>query len=122
MIKFQEDDVIIKEGEISREFYILISGVLIISKNDRKLTEITKEGTTIGELSGILGLPRTATVKSKGFSQLIKVNSEIDRLIRDNPDITKNLILSLAERLMKTTDQLTELTEVFDYATREKLI
>lgn len=122
MNRFTDGEIIIKEGEISREFYILINGKVGVYKNERKLTQIEKEGTPIGELSGILGLPRTATVKAVGACTMIKVNSEIDRLIKENPDITKNLILNLAERLMKTTDQLSELTEVFDYATREKLI
>ncbi len=63
--RFEEGDVLFKEGENSREMYIIRSGTVrvMIYKNGKQfpITELSK-GHYVGEMSFLTGTPRSATV------------------------------------------------------------
>ena len=55
--------VIIRQGEPNDNIiYILISGMLSISKDGRPVAELKQPGIFFGELSVLLNIPRSATV------------------------------------------------------------
>jgi len=58
------NQVLFSEGETSREMYILMSGKVEILKNNRRIAVVEGEGSYLGELSTLLGVPRTATAKT----------------------------------------------------------
>ena len=57
-----------------------------------------------GEISTILDRPRTATLKAIVTSEVLYIEESLDQLILTHPDIARKIIVSLAERLTKTTD------------------
>lgn len=65
---FEKGAIIIKEGEISDDIYIIKEGSVEIIKKDQKgqkLVDVFHEGDIFGELGIIFGKKRTATVKAK---------------------------------------------------------
>ncbi|MBV6514345.1 MAG: cyclic nucleotide-binding domain-containing protein [Ignavibacteriales bacterium] len=120
MKEFAEGRVIVKEGEVGDEFYILVSGRVGVFKNGKKLAEISAEGSTIGELSGILSMPRTATVMALEDSTILEVTADLDQLIRENPVLTKKILYHMAERLTSTTQKLAEYSEVFEFVSKKQ--
>ena len=97
---FEDGDLIIREGNTDKNFYQLLQGSLVISKNGRVVGEITQPLDYFGEMSALLDQPRTATIKSKGKS-VVKVfpGDKIKQTIVNYPDIAMKMIKSLIERL-----------------------
>jgi len=103
---FMKDEIIVKEGDKSKEFFILVEGKVGVFKGDKKLTEFDKEGTILGELSMILNKPRTASMKALSPVNVLVIEGELDEIIRRYPEYSKKLIHSLAERLAEASRQL----------------
>ncbi len=106
--QFETNDVLFREGEKSREMYILRSGTVDVIKNKQGKEIPIAElgvGNFVGEMSFITGLPRSATVvaKEKVVASLISV----DVLKKDGYGITEwaiSIAQTLAERIRKTTN------------------
>lgn len=103
-IVYDDDDVIIHEGTSETELYQLVSteGGLLVTKEGKVVGRITQPGEYFGEMSSILNVPRTATVKSVGQS-VVKVYSgkDIDEVIKMHPALARKIIKTLANRLME---------------------
>ena len=97
---FEDGDLIIREGNTDKNFYQLLQGSLVISKNGRVVGEITQPLDYFGEMSALLDQPRAATIKSKGKS-VVKVypGDKIKTTIVNYPDIAMKMIKALIERL-----------------------
>lgn len=102
---FRKDEVIANEGEKAKCIFVLVEGKVGIFKNNRKITEFSKSGEMIGEISMILNRPRNATIKALTDCNLLTIEGELDDLIKLYPDISKKLIRTLAERLADSTEQ-----------------
>lgn len=106
---YEANQVVIKEGESdSNKVYILQEGRLEVLKNDNKVAEISQPGGIFGEISPILGVPRTATIKTLEPSEILVYEGTMEELIGDQPPIARMLIKTLAERLKQTTAELNE--------------
>jgi CRP-like cAMP-binding protein len=103
---FRKDEIITKEGDLSFEWYILISGCVGVYKGDIKMNEFSERGVIFGELSGLLARPRTATMIALEDTEVMVVESSVDEVIRNQPEIANKILISLAERLAKTTDEM----------------
>ena len=104
MKSFMQGEVIAKEGEHSKCFFILVEGTVGIFRGEKKITEFKESGAIIGELSLILNKPRTATIKALTYANVLIIEGELDEIIKRYPDYSKKLIKSLAERLAKTDE------------------
>lgn len=102
---FKKDEVIVNEGEKAKCIFVLVEGKVGIFKNNRKISEYSKSGEMIGEISMILNRPRTATIKALTDCNLLTIEGELDDLVKLYPDISKKLIRTLAERLADATEQ-----------------
>ena len=76
------DDMIIKQGEESTDFYFLAEGQCQISMNDHFVGEVIlnkllNKGTYFGEVGIIFDCPRTATVKAVNYCTFAKINSVV---------------------------------------------
>ncbi len=107
---FKKGDIITEQGDLTFDWYVLISGRVGVFRGDMKLNEFSERGMIFGELSGILARPRTATMKALEDSEVMVVENSIDEVIRNHPDIANKILLNLAERLAKTTDELWAVT------------
>ena len=97
-------ETIIKEGDPSEGWFVLLHGRVGVYKKDLSVTELQHRGTVFGELGCILKKPRTATIVALEATAVLFVQMDIDEVIKNHPDLTKRILVGLAERLAQTTE------------------
>jgi len=63
-------------------------------------------------MGAILNHPRTATIKALSDSIVIKMEFDLEELIKNQPKLFSRIVRTLAERLMKLTEDYRHLTEL----------
>lgn len=114
MVFFGDGAMIIEENSIGAEFYRLVSteGGLSVSRNQVEVGRLHQPGEFFGEMAGLLGTPRQATVRSIGTSAVQRFSADaLDLLLHDYPELATELIKSLASRLARTSARLADPTE-----------
>jgi len=106
---FENGDVIIREGNSDNNFYRLIQGCLDVMKGPEKIAEISEPNSYFGEMSALMGGKRTATIRSQGKS-IVKVfpGDKLWETLENYPDISKQVISTLVNRLEETNRRLVE--------------
>jgi CRP-like cAMP-binding protein len=108
-LEFRHGETIIKQGDTTHGFYILLSGAVEVYKDDILLTVLMFPGTIFGEMADILGKPRTCTVKAKNQAKLTLVpQANMEHLIRDQPEIAMKIMKTLAIRLERMTQKMAD--------------
>ncbi|NOQ37067.1 MAG: cyclic nucleotide-binding domain-containing protein [Methylococcaceae bacterium] len=75
LIPVENDQVIIKQNDTDQEFYIILEGKFLVTK-DGKERAILREREVFGEFGGLMNQPRNATVTSLGAGELIQLKKE----------------------------------------------
>lgn len=109
-LKLQENQVLLKEGEISNSMFWLQSGQLVVTKK-RGMEEIVLghiySGELVGEISFLDQEPRSATVKAISDCDLIEIPREtIEAIYKTQPKWLEILVKTLAERLRKANARI----------------
>ena len=106
---YQKGDVIIEEGKIGDDFYILYSGKVHISRktpagDEIALADLTSEmNIFFGETALISDAPRTATVRALADCRCIALSSTKFLAVCDKePLLGYRVLLKLAQRMAKT--------------------
>lgn len=103
---YNKGDVICREGDTGQYIYILQNGKLGIYKDDKLLSEYSKPGTILGEMSIILGDKRSASIKAFEKSTVSVIRLSVVDMVRNFPSFTVKILTVLAERLKDTTVEL----------------
>ncbi|MEJ5348550.1 MAG: cyclic nucleotide-binding domain-containing protein [Desulfosoma sp.] len=108
---YRDGENIVVEGELSQEFYRLISSDagLRVTLRGMEIGRIDRPGDFFGEMACLLKAPRQATVTSMGDS-LVQVfrPQQLEEIISENPKLAMKLIGTLARRLASANILLTE--------------
>ena len=108
--QYNDKDVIIREGNTDIDFFKLVQGGLYVVKGGKKIAEIVQPGDYFGEMSAITGEPRSASILSRGRSQVKRFpGDKLTEIIEKYPDVAKHLFLVLAARLDKADQQFVRL-------------
>lgn len=98
--RYEDKDVIIREGNTDIDFFKLVQGGLYVVKGGKKIAEIVQPGDYFGEMSAITGEPRSASIISKGRSTIKRFpGDKLTEVIEKYPDVAKHLFGMLAARL-----------------------
>ena len=108
---FTVNEQIAGEGETGSGLYVLLEGRVGVFKHNRQIAEFKQCGIIFGELSVILGTPRTATLIALEPAKVVHFDVSLEQLVADYPDVTSKVMVYLAERLAKTTDDLIAVVE-----------
>ena len=85
---------------------MLVKGSVSVLKGIKKVADISEAGTFFGEMSPLLGVPRTATIVTNEVSTFMVIPSQsLNTLIND---MGLKLSKVLAQRVANTTSQLVE--------------
>ncbi len=104
--RYAAGDVISREGDVDFGWYILRSGRVGVFKKQIPIDTFDQPGMVFGELSGILQRARTASLIALDSCELLYLTADVDDLIARHPGVAKKIMVMLAERLAKTTDEL----------------
>jgi len=96
----EADETIIEESSSADELYFILTGGVEFSVKGRILGS-RSAGRTVGELSAIhQGIPRSATIKARAHTVLLKVEAAaFNAIAADHPAIWRRLAADIAERL-----------------------
>ncbi len=110
---YADGDVIITEGIMSNNAYVVLKGsVRVTKKIDKKVVAVgtLKEGDVFGEMGLISQTVRSANISAIGDVTVGVIDKETFEGVMDNlPEDLKPIILSLVERLKITTQLLTRI-------------
>ena len=99
---FGPDEVLLTEGENDRILYILIEGEVEVLKGDFPINTVSEPGALFGEISVLLDIPHTATVKTLTPSRAYVVE-RASEFLQSHTDIAYQLARLLAQRLYGIT-------------------
>lgn len=98
--------VLVKEGEIGREFFVLLSGEVSVVVGGREVA-VLREGHWFGELAIIDPAPRDATVTATTDCELLLIDSRRFRpLLEEVPALAHKIMVSLARRLRQADQRV----------------
>jgi len=98
-VVFTPGDYVVRAGELGRDMFFISKGSVLVLSADEKTTYATlNAGQFFGEISLLLSMPRTATIKASGFCDLYRlVKDQFDVVVEQYPDF-KQSIRILAEK------------------------
>lgn len=97
-------DVLFQEGDVSREMYHLVKGEIRILKGGCEIA-VLGPGTFFGEMSFLLGAPRSATAVVKEACEAIRVDEgHLEALMREYPGLVRDMLTEMAGRLRATSE------------------
>lgn len=103
---FARGEIIAAEGSPAGGWYVLLSGRVAVFKQERHVAEFSTRGMVFGEISSILSRPRTATLVAVEPTTVLYFEAGLDELVTRYPTVAKTVLVSLAQRLERTTDAL----------------
>lgn len=111
--RFSNGEVIVSEGIISNNAYVVLTGEVRITKKIDKKTLVLgtlKEGDVFGEMGLITESVRSATVSALGDVEVGFIDKEkFDELLNTLPEDLRAIVNGLVEKLRRTTDMLTKI-------------
>lgn len=112
---FKPGQIIIQEGEMDRDLYVLNDGVVEISTREENGAVVLNEiepPQIIGELSFLTGLPRTATARAKTNTEVYIFKYEnLENQIAELPKSIRPILNTLISRIKAQDKRIVELEE-----------
>lgn len=113
VLKLSEGEVLFREGELSREMYIVQRGTIEVFKKVEGSTIVlakVERGNMVGEMSLLESLPRSASARSIGETTLLVLDPGSFLLkIRRDPTFAFELMKQLSGRIRLTNEKLVAL-------------
>jgi serine/threonine protein phosphatase PrpC len=108
--EYADSEIVIKEGDKGDELFIVLSGIVRVSRGDATLTRFG-EGEHFGEMALIRSVPRSATVTAEGVAELIAIRrADFFEILRKEHEIAVKMLWQflgvLADRLDQTSSDL----------------
>lgn len=98
-ITMTEGSMVVDQGEMGREAYIILNGEVTIKRNNRKIATLSS-GDVVGELSLLDHGPRTASVVCATDCTLLVIDQRrFIGVLDDVPSIAHKLMGTLASRI-----------------------
>ena len=113
--EYNPGDVIIKKGEVNRDLFFLIEGVVEISTEEEDGDFILNEiepFQVFGDIAFFYGLPRTATAKATTKVEVFVLKYEnFEYQVKELPELLKPIFDTLVSRIQSRDKKITELEE-----------
>jgi potassium-dependent mechanosensitive channel len=112
---FPNEQIVCEEGTPGESFYILLKGsVEIFSKQAEQYIATLNEGEFFGEMSLLMGIPRSATVRTLEDTVLFVIErNDLQKLLEDHRGLADQIAHKLMERqqTLRSMGLLSELSE-----------
>jgi CRP-like cAMP-binding protein len=124
---YQPGDIILREGDPGRSFFVISEGRVRVYKTRTDGTELQlatlDEGAFFGEMAMLSGAPRTASIAAETETAVLEVTDKVVRqLVAKYPQVTATLKNFYRQRLVNNVMAISPLFKDFDSAERKSLI
>ena len=109
---FATDEWLIQEGLPAGKLYVLISGEVVVLKGETEVARISEPGSVFGEMSALLDLPYSASVRAVGPVRA-RLSEDAAAFIAANPAVALHTARILARRLHAATAYLADVKTQF---------
>ena len=110
--RFAVGEIILREGTADGLLFVLDQGVVEIVKRDIQISTIAEPGSVFGEMSALLGVPHTSTVRALCDATFYVADDPMG-FLQDKPAIALEVAKLLSRRLQLVTDYLADVKEQF---------
>ena len=107
---FRAGHVLIKEGGQEGKLFVLADGQVEVLRKDTQVSYIDEPGSLFGEMSVLLDMPYSATVKALSTVKAYVIEDALG-FLGSQPEIALELAALLARRLYYTTSYLVDLQQ-----------
>jgi len=98
-VSVPEGKVLVEEGRIGQEFFIIVDGTAKVTRNGRRVATLGA-GSHFGELALLDRRPRSASVVSEtDMDVLVMSQRQFNSLLESVPTIARKMLSALATRL-----------------------
>ena len=108
--EYEPGDVLVREGAQEGKLFVLIEGQVEVQRRDTQVSYIDEPGSIFGEMSVLLDMPPSATVRALSRTRAYVIEDAIDFLKSDSA-IALEVATLLARRLYYTTSYLVDLQQ-----------
>ena len=108
--RFEPGSVLIPEGGRLGKLLVLVEGEIEVIREDTQVTHVDEPGSIFGEMSVLLDMPHSATVKALSAVQVYVIDDALTFLAL-RPEVAIHLATLLARRLFYTTSYLVYLQQ-----------
>lgn len=109
---YHDGQAVFRQGEVGDAAYVVVKGTadIVVETDDGEMVVASaKEDAVVGEIAILCDVPRTATVRARGELVALKIKKEhFLGLIIDFPKLGIQVMRELAQRLSRTTTELTD--------------
>lgn len=105
LVHFRPGEMLCGEGADSYRTFVLLRGNVRIERGGRTLAVEEREGAFLGEVTSLIGAPRTASMKAIGDVWALVFNpAQLERFVTRNPALAIRMMKVLAERLHRESE------------------
>lgn len=105
--------VLLSEGARSGLLYVLADGAVEVVRGDTQVAVVTDAGSIFGEMSVLLDLPHTATVRTLSPATVYAFEDAAG-FLRSHPEVAFLIARLLAQRLNAATTYLVDIKRQFE--------
>lgn len=112
--RLRSQEFLFRENDPGDAFYIILSGFVevFVEAIDKHLTNLGR-GKFFGELSLMLGIPRTASVRALEETILFAINQEgFQKVLTERPDLYEQIIQEIVKHKEELSDRQQQLREM----------
>lgn len=103
------EEVLIEQGKGGGDLFILEYGALTVERDGIDIATLAEPGTLVGEMSVLLGIPNSATVRAARDSR-VRVIRGANRYLASDPALSLAIAALVAGRLNATSALLVKLS------------
>jgi CRP-like cAMP-binding protein len=111
-VSYRAGDVLFKQGDPGDAAYVVLSGtadILVEAGGDLIKVATIETNSIIGEIAILCDVARTATVKASAPLETLRIKKDqFIRLLAEFPEMAVEIMRVLADRLSRTTLELSE--------------
>lgn len=111
-VVYRTGDILFNQGDRADAAYVILSGqadILVDSPTGPLKVAEVERNTVVGEIALLCDIDRTATVKATSEVEALRISKDnFFTLLHDFPEMTIEVVRVLAERLSRTTAELSE--------------
>ena len=105
-IDYPAGSTLVQEGDEFRKMFVLLEGRCTVYKHNVEVASFHEKGVCFGEMSMILNVTRTATVKAATDVKVYEFEVDIDTMLAKYPEMTKIILKTLAMRVANQTENI----------------